>query len=65
MTRLWLVTADYHGYDEYDAFVVRAPTLLRAHEMVLERTANFRGATIEEIPLEGDEEVILGSFNAG
>lgn len=61
--KLWLVKTDHYGYDEYDAFVIRAETAEEAlHEAQWE---NKESVTVTEIAAEGETEMILGSFNAG
>ena len=61
------------SYDEYDSFIVRAEnkesveTLVRKEhpEEKWARVQWEKGFVITEIPLEGKEEILLGSFNAG
>ena len=57
-------------YDTYDSFVVRAETEERARELAYEESSmeEWKDPAITVCtPLknEGEEEIILGSFNAG
>ena len=66
--KLWLVTrTDNVGYDEFDGFVVRATTAKRAAEMAAERSRRcpWSTAVVTEVQVDGDEAIILESFNAG
>ena len=64
--KFFLVTADKHDYDEYDAFVIRAENHAEAR-MMAEKVAVHSGQkwSAKEIKVEGKSEVILDSFNAG
>jgi hypothetical protein len=68
------------GYDEWEAFVVRAENEDQARELAWGEGRPYAPASeadrhnnvwfsdvahVEEIPTEGAAEVILGSFNAG
>ena len=70
--KLYLVSVDDHGFDEFDSFVVRAESKYDAREI----ESNYLGcydskekwlydSFVEEITVDGESEVILGSFNAG
>ena len=70
--KLWLVQTEYYTYDEFDSFVVRAESETAAREVAGqgdEYHKNFwrasKKVTVKEITVEGEPEVILGSFNAG
>jgi hypothetical protein len=64
---------DEPGWDEYDGIVVRAESEARAIEMATgydEHGIGYTGLAphnieVTEIPIGGDEAVILSSFNAG
>jgi hypothetical protein len=66
--KLYLVKrTDATDYDEYDAIVVRAQSEERAAAIA---TGNYVGMAphnieVTEVPVDGDEDVILDSFNAG
>jgi hypothetical protein len=66
-----IIRKDLWNYDEYDSFVVRAENEERALELCREREGSYRqnffieNVTIIELNIDGIEEVILGSFNAG
>jgi len=76
--KFWMVkNTGSVGYDEYDSFVVRAATAEDARAVVAryldsdwdpDRAIFWRTSprvTVTEIPVEGEPELILGSFNAG
>lgn len=67
--KFWLVTCNGYGYDEYDSFVIRADTSDRAKQLAEEEQKEVGGKsqnwTIVELTISGEEEIILGSFNAG
>lgn len=69
--KLWLVSRTGRiGWDEYDAHVVRAETELDALRNALTKTgeegeSGWVTCNITEIPLDGEDEIILSSFNAG
>jgi hypothetical protein len=79
--KIYKVTAPSYDYDEYDAFIVRAENEEQARGLAIEmayggsseyrqnkRLADHQGwqnADVEEVLVEGEAEVILGSFNAG
>lgn len=66
MSRIWLVKVPECGYDEYDAFVVRADSGERAIEIVAAEFDKHQGApTVEPVDNDGPEGKVLGSFNAG
>ena len=66
--KLYLVKrTDATNYDEYDGLVVRAESTERAARIA---TGNYVGMTpynieVTEVPVDGDEDVILDSFRAG
>lgn len=79
--KLWHVSVDELGYDEYDCFVVRAEDEKQAKRVIVDQHfpenrggAMFRDADnrkkwleaeAEEIEMEGEEGIISSSFNAG
>lgn len=66
--KIYLVSrTDSVGYDEYDAFVVKAKNKMEALELCNAEWGQFTeyNTEIEEINLKGKPEVLLGSFNAG
>lgn len=72
--RLWILSVrDVVGYDSYDAFVIRAETEDNARRMAASRAADEGEYTWLEsdnskcvsLSAEGEERIILGSFNAG
>lgn len=72
--KLFLVKrTDESGYDEYDGLVVRAESADRAEAIATNANGIGMGYTglgphnieVTEITVDGDEEVILDSFNAG
>ena len=68
--KLWLVSANTYDYDEYDAFVVRALSEAKALELVDKDVNRFSRRTnqvwtAKPLAVKGDEQIILGSFNAG
>lgn len=67
---LYLIQRSCCRYDEYDAFVIRADTTDDCKAIALARDTDgermhWRNANVTEIPVEGETEIILGSFNAG
>ncbi len=87
--KLWLISRQHYGYDEYDSFVIRAEDAVGALKLAQEKeddddpwhapfgmkladhytdTERFESdetVKVEEIALDGDAEIILGSYNAG
>ena len=63
--RIYCVYAPECDYDEYDAFVVRAATEAQAIELVRDRFNGSQGKPAAIDVTDGEEEVILWSFNAG
>lgn len=68
--KLWLITRTDYGYDEYDAFVIRADSEHRVREIAAEKAADEGAATwlnaaVKEISEHGEEGIVLDSFNAG
>ena len=63
--KLFLVEVDGCGYDEYDSFVVRAADEENALMACNEETWTKDNTKVTEILTEGQEQIILGSFNAG
>lgn len=72
--KIYKVTLKENGYDQYDAFVVRAEDENAAIALLQRKyppgkLADLvrweKGYTVEEVSAEGLEEEILGSFNAG
>ena len=75
--KLYLVSVDDYDYGEYDAFVVRAENEDAGREhisnMIFEgdyyrdvenRYKWLNESKVKEILVDGDEDIILGSFNA-
>lgn len=67
--KLWMVERkrDF-GYDEYDAFIVRAETADEALHMGITKEPKLEGegnSLVTEVFVEGESEIILSSFNAG
>ena len=70
--RIWLVKqTDHIGYDEYEGFVIRAESKERIIELVesdegleINSFANMN-YDITEIKADGEEKIILDSYNAG
>lgn len=66
---------DDGGWDSYDGFVVRAETDHAARELLIKAhasdkhfnswTPNHDDVIATELTAEGNEQIILGSFNAG
>lgn len=72
--KLYKIVFNENDYDQYDAFVVRAQDEAAVEELIRKKYPEKRvfpdvdwsgGFTIKEISQEGEEEEILGSFNAG
>lgn len=73
--KLWLIEREPADWDEYDAFVIRAETSEDALAVARQAEPHWDGndwrpgtsieTTIVEVSADGDEEIILGSFNAG
>lgn len=58
---------DEVGYDEYDSFVVRAKDPKQALDICSKRAKYFNetNTQITKLCELGEDEIILGSFNAG
>ena len=75
--KLWLLSRDENkgNYDEYIGFVIRAESEQAAREIAVKKVRIYREpdtrwlnseyAACTEITLDGDEGIILDSFNAG
>ena len=65
--KLFKITTDDFGWDDYNGFVVRAETKERAKELITKVVYNnFKGEeTYEVIEIEGEEGIVLESFNSG
>lgn len=69
MKRLYICRADHHGYDQYDAMVVRATSAQQAREIATETAGRsgsdqvWSASTLH--PDRGPCDVVLASFNAG
>jgi hypothetical protein len=61
--KLWKLTREDYGYDEYDGCVVVAKTKEAAIE-IGRANCSCTFTSCEEIPMNG-EVFVLGSFNAG
>jgi hypothetical protein len=62
--KLWKVEADEYSWDEYDSFVIRASTAKHAEKLALKASHGKQAWTATPITVAGEEEVILGSWNA-
>lgn len=74
MKKLYLITAKDYDYDEYDSVLIRAKDKEEAEKELLvflnhynnqNPLENFNGYDIEEILQDGENGVIIASFNAG
>ena len=64
--KLFLIErTDDAQYDEYDAFVIRAENEENALKLCNDKKFDYQHTEIIELLAEGEEDVILGSFNAG
>jgi hypothetical protein len=63
--KVYYVWSESWDYDEFDSFVVVAETAERAVDLVKDNFTENQGKLYaEEVKLK-EEEVVLGSFNAG
>ena len=60
-----VIRTDPWGWDEYDSFVVRAENKENALKVIDQYDFRVDNTNIIEITLDGEEKIILGSFNAG
>lgn len=71
--KLWLISRNDSMYDEWDAFVIRAKSAQEARRIAslfctkygVHSFKSSEHSQCAAIKLEGESEVILGSFNAG
>ncbi len=72
--KFYLVKFNSYSYDEFDSFVVRAEDEESARKVIEKEhpldkkwpSVNWEdGIKIEEVELNGEPKIILGSFNAG
>lgn len=72
--KIFKIKFNKYSYDEYDAFIVRAENEEKVVEYIKAKYPDKHhlgyidwnsGYVVTEILLEGEAEIILGSFNAG
>jgi len=65
--KFYRVVADDYEYDEFNAFVVRAEDEVRALEIIKTHVSPYSKQKWEahQLSVDGDEGVIVASFNAG
>lgn len=70
--KLWLISANSYGYDDYTGFVVRAPTEVEARQIAQEKVVYQDGVFTDqtksscvEVKANGQATIILDSFHAG
>ena len=63
--KLFLVKVNSYYYDDYDSKVVRAENETEALLICGEESWTIDNTKITEITIDGEKQIILGSFNAG
>ena len=70
MVKLFLIKSDGHGFDQFEAFVVRAEDEADALLVCKEELAHYdqvwtiNDVKITEILMQGKKEIILGNFHS-
>lgn len=63
--KIFIVTREDYDCDEHDAYMVRAESIDDVLRICNDKAFTKENATIEEITLDGESEILLSSFNAG
>lgn len=63
--KIFIISREDYGYDEYDAHMVKAESREDALRVCDDEAFTEENSTIEEITLDGESKILLSSFNAG
>ena len=63
--KIFIIKRDDYRYSEYDAHIVRAERKEDVFKVCNDYDFTKENATIEEITIDGEPEILLSSFNEG